>query len=179
MTSWCRQTASCSTSYGCCNSWAWRSSWRQWTLTTSSTHGAALLSALRRRAWKPPWRSSRAGWPNCVSKIIEDREGCFSFILKLWSDLTVMLLAVWFCAMCFIYSSFLCSHGQMKTPTSSQNPSSPPNVSSWRCTPTIYPSCLAAGVTSAGCEPSANWTGIYSFCGTAHVLINIPCKSGM
>lgn len=45
MISWCRQMASCSTSYGCCNSWAWRSSWRLWTLITSSTHAVDLLSA--------------------------------------------------------------------------------------------------------------------------------------
>lgn len=48
---------------------------------------------------------------------------------------------------------------QMKTRPSSRSPSSPPSASSLRCTPTICPSCPAAGATSAGWEPSANWTG--------------------
>lgn len=64
--SWCPQTASCSTSYGCCNSWAWRLNWKQWTPTTFSIRGVASPSATRRLDWKPQWRSWRAGWLSCV-----------------------------------------------------------------------------------------------------------------
>lgn len=59
----------------------------------------------------------------------------------------------------------------MKIRPSSLSPSSLPSASSSRCTPTTCPSCPAAGATSAGWEPSANWTGTNTY---AHTQPNWP-----
>ncbi len=67
MISWCPQTASWWTSCGCYSNSVWRSSWKQWILSTSSTPSVGWVSARKRPGSKPRWRTWRAGSLRCVS----------------------------------------------------------------------------------------------------------------
>lgn len=67
MISWCPQTASWLTSCGCYSNSVWRSSWKQWILSTFSTPSVGWVSARKRLGSKPRWRTWRAGSLRCVS----------------------------------------------------------------------------------------------------------------